>query len=108
MDSHSTTLDRKQFAIFDVKLNEHIKVKGYSNQQKPDILIVHKKTKAKFFIGELKKSFSKSSLKNVYKKQTDKWYAFPKAKFLFVIFCVNLSKVKTYKKMTTAALFVRD
>lgn len=89
-------LYNKKVFPYELKVNEPMLVDGMDRPQKPDICIV-KAGKPMLFL-ELKKGFTKASLKHTYDKQKKKWQTFPGASFLFIIFSASATKLSAYQK----------
>jgi hypothetical protein len=90
---------KKNASLFEVLCNKYISTDNLPYKQRPDILIKSTITNKALLITELKKSFTKGTLKREYSKQSEKWKSILHGPFLYTILSVSPSKVKVYKQV---------
>lgn len=92
-----------------IEVNSPIIIPGNRTKKKADIIISNKKTGKVHLIIELKKSFTKSSLKKTFNDEYNEYSKLgPQLKYLFIIFQSSKVKTKTYKQVPQCRVICND
>lgn len=92
-----------------IEINSPVIIPGNRNKKKPDIIISDEKTGKAHVVIELKKSFTKSSLKKTYNDEYTEYSKLgSQLKYMFIIFQSSKTKTKTYKQLQGCRVICND
>jgi len=109
LSSQSTLWGKTKKFKCKIEINSPIIIPGNRNKKKPDIIVSDTKTGKAHIVIELKKSFTKSSLKKTYNDEYNQYSKLgPQLKYMFVIFQCSKTKTKTYKQLPGCRVICND
>lgn len=92
-----------------IEVNSSIIIPGSKNKKKADIIISNGKNGKVYLVIELKKSFTKSSLKKTYNDEYNEYSKLGRQlKYMFIIFQSSKIKTKTYKQLEGCRVICND